>query len=105
MIWHALAALALTHGRRLSWRDLERHSADVPEKLLPEIAILSLRAHGIPAHVKQFKFLNDLKIFFKESIALRVKSGEWIILKSFDESTAKIEIITADEINKNTNIR
>lgn len=103
MIWHALAALALTHGRRLSWRDLERHSAQVPDKLLPEIAILSLRTHGISAHVKQCKSLNQLKLFFKESIALRLKNGEWIVLKNFDQSTAKIQIIDKDELNKNTN--
>lgn len=103
MIWHALAALALVNGRRLSWRDLERHSAIVPDELLPEIALLSLRAHGVDAVVKQCKSLEELKIIFKDAVALKLINDEWVLLECFDKSIAKVQIINKDDlIEKNT---
>lgn len=98
MIWHALAALALIHGRRLSWRDLERHSAQVPDELLPEIAIHSLRAHGLDAVVKQCQSLEEIKNSFKESVALKLINNDWIILNGINNSTAEIIIISNDEL-------
>ena len=79
LIWQALSALAMAHGRRLSWRDLARHSAQVPEEITPEVAVLTLRQHGVFAQVRSMK---SKAIFSARNlpVALKLPSEDWVLI-------------------------
>lgn len=89
MIWYSLAALAGQHGRRVSWRDLARHAAQVPDAVLPEVAAASLQAHGLTARVQKLSAhapLEDLAT----PVVLRLTSGAWVLLLSLETDCAKV---------------
>lgn len=49
--WFAAVGLAHYHGRRLSYRDLRSHSAEVADELLPEVIARALQQHGFVSTV------------------------------------------------------
>ena len=49
MLWRALSAMALHHGIRISPRDLAAQAAQVPEEMLPEVAVVTMSEYGFKA--------------------------------------------------------
>lgn len=97
MIWQALAALAAQHGRRLSWRDLARHGAQVPEAVLPEVAALSLQTHGLATRVWQIGASSDLRDLSAPA-AVRLASGDWVIVLALEARQVRLQRVPrADE--------
>ena len=88
MLWQALSALMLHHGIRVSPRDLAEQSAQVPEELIPEVAVVSLAEYGLKASVFSTKKLNEVYFF---PAAIRLITNEWAIVKSFKNNRVNLE--------------
>ena len=91
MLWHALTALAHQHGRRLSWRDLARHAAQVPEDVLPEVAAVTLKAHGL--QTKLFEVRNLAEIQPRPAL-LRLGRNGWALWLGQDAQGARLQLFT-----------
>jgi len=92
MIWVALQALALSHDRRVSWRDLAQRASQSTAEVLPEVAVLSLREHGLAARAIQLKDpARDLPSV-RLPVVLRLQGKNWALLTALDNSGAKLSI-------------
>ncbi len=80
MPWQALQALALAHGRRLSWRDLRAWAHTVPNAALPEAAVLAMQAHGLAASTLHLDWHADTGRVLPTPLAARMRSGDWLAL-------------------------
>lgn len=92
MIWQALAQLAVSDGRRLSWRDLSAHASQVPVLALPEVAVATLREHGVQARIQQ---LPDVALGLAQlrlPVALRVIGGHWLVVTALDGLQARVRV-------------
>lgn len=98
MIWQALARLALAHGRRLSWRDLQAHACSVPAQAQPEVAALTLRAFGVQASVQQLANPAHDLTRLTLPVALRLAGGEWLVLGALDGEQAQVERFASAEL-------
>jgi len=90
MIWLALQALALAHGRRVSWRDLRDRAVAVPEQAMPEVAAVVLRDHGVTARVRDMGPASADLGGLHLPAALRLIGGEWLLLLSMDADQARV---------------
>jgi ATP-binding cassette subfamily C protein LapB len=92
MIWAALQALALSNDRRVSWRDLAQYSSQTTTEVLAEVAVLSLREHGLAARVIQLKDpardLSPLRL----PVALRLQGKAWVLLTALDARGADLTV-------------
>lgn len=91
MIWAALQALALSHDRRVSWRDLAQHAVEVPGHVQAEIAVSSLCEHGLQARAFQtqdaVKDLSSIRL----PVALRLSGGPtWVLLTALESKGAQV---------------
>ena len=91
MIWAALQALALTHDRRVSWRDLAHHAVEAPASVQAEIAVSSLREHGVAARVFQFKDAANDMASTRLPVAMRLSGGPiWVLLTAWQTNGAQV---------------
>lgn len=97
MIWPVLSGLALSQGMRLSWRDLERHAAHVPDVALPEVAVFSLRAHGVAAQVQHFTSWDALARSGSAPVAALLKDGHWVLLSTRNSHQASVQTVVAKD--------
>lgn len=96
MIWPVLSGLALSQGMRLSWRDLARHAAHVPDAALPEVAVLSLYAHGVAAQVQRFASWDALAQSGSGPVAALLKDGHWVFLSTRNRHEAHVQTVLAE---------
>jgi ATP-binding cassette subfamily C protein LapB len=85
MLFMALAAMASHHGRRISWRDLASHTAQVSDATLPEAAATALQAHGFTVRVFTCTQLADL---IELPVVLRLKDKSWVLLTTVNATHA-----------------
>lgn len=97
MIWPVLSGLALSQGKRLSWRDLARHAAHVPDAALPEVAVLSLHAHGVAAQVQRFTSWDALARSGSAPVAALLKDGHWVLLSTRNRNEARVQTVEAED--------
>ena len=91
MIWHALSALALELGVRVSWRDLASYSVQLPTNLTPEVAAVSLQSHGLRANTYQVKQLADIPTL---PCLLQLIDGSWVLLTQSEKLRVKAQIFS-----------
>ena len=91
MIWHALSALALELGVRVSWRDLASYSVQLPASLTPEVAAVSLQSHGLRANTYQVKQLADIRTL---PCLLQLIDGSWVLLTQSEKLRVKAQIFS-----------
>lgn len=95
MIWHALSALALESGVRVSWRDLASYAVQMPASLTPEVAAVSLQSHGLRATTYQVKQLSDIRAF---PCLVSLVDGSWVLLTQLEKHRAKVQSFTDDQV-------
>lgn len=100
MLWHALSALLLHHGVRVSPRDLEAQSAQVSEDMLPEIAAVTLGEYGFKAYVSYTEEFTGKYVY---PLVAKLITNEWVLVKSSGKNLFVIDKYEAGTglINKN----
>jgi len=94
VIWHALSALALELGVRVSWRDLASYSVQLPASLTPEVAAVSLQSHGLRANTYQVKQLTDIRTL---PCLLQLIDGSWVLLTQSEKLRVKAQIFSENQ--------
>jgi ATP-binding cassette subfamily C protein LapB len=94
VIWHALSALALELGVRVSWRDLASYSVQLPASLTPEVAAVSLQSHGLRANTYQVKQLADIRTL---PCLLQLIDGSWVLLTQSEKLRVKAQIFSENQ--------
>lgn len=97
MLWQALSAMALHHGIRISARDLAAQAAQVPEEMLPEVAVVTMNDCGFKAQVFSIKNLSDIHFY---PVLVRTISGDWAIVKKNKNNTVEIDLYSKESQNK-----
>ena len=97
MLWQALSAMALHHGIRISARDLAAQAAQVPEEMLPEVAVVTMNDCGFKAQVFSIKNLSDIHFY---PVLVRTINGDWAIVKKNKNNTVEIDLYSKENQNK-----
>lgn len=97
MLWQALSAMALHHGIRISARDLAAQAAQVPEEMLPEVAVVTMNDCGFKAQVFSIKNLSDIHFY---PVLVRTINGDWAIVKKNKNNTVEIDLYSKESQNK-----
>jgi len=96
MLWRALSAMALHHGIRISPRDLAAQAAQVPEEMLPEVAVVTMNEYGLKAQIFSTKNLSDIHFY---PVLVRIINGEWAIVKKNKNNTVEISVYKKESQN------
>lgn len=99
MLWRALSAMALHHGIRISARDLAAQAAQVPEEMLPEVAVVTMNECGFKSQIFSTKNLSDIHLY---PVLVRIINSDWAIVKKNKNNIVEISLYKKESLDIQT---